>query len=418
MTDVDPWRAPCPRVHLNARLSIPGSKSLTARHLIVAALAAEPSRLSGVLRARDTDLMIEALRSMGATITGDGESLEIVPGPVRAASMDVGLAGTVLRFLTALAATTDAPLTFSGDEAMKKRPITPLLSALADLGIDIETTDGHLPLTLRGPATTSAARVDASGSSQFVSALLLAGPHMSSGISITHTGETLPSLPHIDMTLDVLRRAGAVIDQPSSREWIVHPGPLHPGDIRIEPDLSNASVFLAAAAVTGSTVTITDWPEETTQAGDHIRSILTAMGAQVEKNGTDLTVTGRSLHGIDLDLSEAGELTPTVAAMAALADSPSRLTGIGHLRGHETDRLAAIATEINSLGGDARETDDGLVITPRAMHGAMVRAYGDHRMATFGAIIGLVVEGVTVDDIGATSKTLPTFTQLWQEMIG
>lgn len=410
-----PWDAPVLRVPLDAHLTIPGSKSLTARHLIVAATATGPSTIRGALRSRDTDLMIDALRAMGTDIEGDGSTLSVTPAPLASATIDVGLAGTVFRFLSALSLASDARLSFHGDEAMSKRPITPLLDALASLGVEVDGT--HLPLSLRGPARGSVVELDAGLSSQFVSALLLAAPSLPEGLTIRHVGTQLPSQPHIDMTVDVLRSAGAHITQPNPTTWVVEPSPLTPGDVLCEPDLSNATPFLAAAAVSSGRVTI-DWPELTTQPGQLILPILEDMGARVTQSASAVTVERDALHGADIDLRAAGELAPTVAALATLADSPSTLTGIAHLRGHETDRLAALATEIRRLGAGAEELDDGLRIEPAPLTGTMVRTYGDHRMATFGAIIGLVTPGTVVEDIGATAKTLPTFTQLWQEMIG
>ena len=358
---------------------------------------------------------------MGTTIEGDGDDLTIIPAPLHGAHIDVGLAGTVFRFLAAVAALADGPVSFDGDAAMYARPIGPLLDGLEQLGVRITAGDGPrgrtLPLTVEGPASGSAVTVDASGSSQFVSALLLLAPHLPHGLTITHEGESVPSLPHVAMTVEALRRAGASIEESTDGpvSWTVAPGPLHPGHITVEPDLSNASPFLAAAVATGGTVTIPHWPAQTTQAGAHIIPILERMGATATLSDGNLTVAGPgSISGIDIDLRDAGELTPTVAALAALADSPSRLSGIAHLRGHETDRLAAIASEVTKLGGRCVETRDGLFIEPAPLHGGVVDSYEDHRMATFGAILGLVVPGISVIDIACTSKTLPDFPTMWE----
>jgi 3-phosphoshikimate 1-carboxyvinyltransferase len=223
------------------------------------------------------------------------------------------------------------------------------------------------------------------------------------------------------MTVQMLAERGVKVDTDGATWWTVRPGPVAGGDYDVEPDLSNATVFLAAAAVTGGQVTVPGWPTRTTQAGDAIRPLLAQMGCQVNLHEHGLTVCGPDrLDGLDADLHDVGELTPTVAVLAALANGPSRLRGIAHLRGHETDRLAALATEINALGGDFRETPDGLEIRPRPLRGDPSRpwgAYADHRMATAGAILGLVVPGIAVDDIATTSKTLPEFLASWSAML-
>lgn len=368
--------------------------------------------------------MIEALRKMGARIDGDGDDLTITPGPLTSAHIDVGLAGTVFRFLAAIGALADGRVSFDGDEAMYRRPIGPLLDALEQLGVHIEAGDGPagptLPLAVTGPATGNTVTVDASGSSQFISALLLLAPRMPQGLTIMHKGGPVPSLPHVSMTVEALRDAGAFIDEDLSETltWRVAPGELRPGTVTVEPDLSNATPFLAAAVATGGSVQVPHWPATTTQAGAHVIEIFKAMGAQIDLTDSVLTVKGpESISGIDYSLHEAGELTPTVAALAALADSPSRLSGIAHLRGHETDRLAAISTEITKLGGRCVETEDGLLIEPAPLRGGIIDSYDDHRMATFGAILGLAVPGVSVIDIGCTSKTMPDFPAMWETLV-
>ncbi|MFD8960308.1 3-phosphoshikimate 1-carboxyvinyltransferase, partial [Streptomyces anulatus] len=284
---------------------------------------------------------------------------------------------------------------------------------------------GAQPLTVHGGGALEGGPVaiDASSSSQFVSALLLSGPRFNQGVEVRHTGSTLPSMPHIRMTVDMLRAVGAQVDEPETggeRDvWRVSPSALLGRDLTIEPDLSNAQPFLAAALVTGGRVTIPDWPERTTQPGDALREIFTAMGGSCELTERGLTFTGTGrVHGIDVDLGEVGELTPGIAAVAALADSPSTLSGVAHLRLHETDRLAALTKEINELGGDVTETADGLHIRPRPLHGGVFHTYDDHRMATAGAIIGLAVKGVEIENVGTTAKTLPDFPDMWTGMLG
>jgi 3-phosphoshikimate 1-carboxyvinyltransferase len=223
------------------------------------------------------------------------------------------------------------------------------------------------------------------------------------------------------MTVQMLAERGVGVDTDGATWWRVAPGPIAGGDHDVEPDLTNAAVYLAAAAVTGGEVTVPGWPRRTTQAGDAIRLLLARMGARVVLDEGGLTVTGPDrLNGLDANLHDVGELTPTVAALAALATGPSRLRGIAHLRGHETDRLNALATEIGVLGGDIREIPDGLEIRPRPLRadpGRPWAAYADHRMATAGAILGLAVPGIAVDDIAATAKTLPEFSASWSAML-
>lgn len=414
----DAWAAPTAAGALRATVDVPGSKSLTNRHLVVAALADGPSTISGALRSRDTDLMADALRALGARIETDGaaSSLRVTPGPIAGpATIRCGLAGTVMRFLPAVAALADGDVRFDGDEAARRRPMGPVLAGLRSLGVEVTDDDGGRPSTLpftvagHGGVVGGAVDLDASASSQFVSGLLLAAARFDRGLQVRHVGPTLPSLPHIEMTVAVLRAAGVRIDDSRPAIWIVEPGPIAARDVRMEPDLSNAAVFLAAALVAGGSVSVPGWPGETTQAGALAPELLAAMGGKVRLRGDVMTVTGDgTIHGIDVDLHTAGELTPTIAALAALADSPSRLRGISHLRGHETDRLTALTTEITRLGGRCEQTSDGVVIVPAPLHGALVETYQDHRMAMAAALVGLRVPGVQVRDIGTTAKTLPS----------
>ncbi|NMR20814.1 3-phosphoshikimate 1-carboxyvinyltransferase [Cellulomonas fimi] len=421
------WPAPAAAGPLDATVEVPGSKSLTNRYLVLASLADGPGRLRGALRSRDTVLMAEALAALGVAIEPADDvpsDWRVTPGTLRGpATIDCGLAGTVMRFLPAVAALADGPVRFDGDEGARARPMAPVLTALAALGVGIpeQAPGGYLPFTVagRGAVRGGQVDVDASGSSQFVSGLLLAAARFEQGLTLRHTGATLPSLPHIDMTVQVLREAGVEVDDSRPTIWRVEPGPIRARDVRVEPDLSNAGPFLAAALVVGGTVRVPGWPASTTQPGALLAGILERMGATTTLDGDVLAVSGTGVvHGLDLDLHEAGELAPTIAALAALADSPTRLRGIAHLRGHETDRLAALATEITRLGGQAEQTSDGLVITPRPLHAGTVRTYHDHRMATAGAILGLRVPGLRVEDVATTAKTLPDFVGMWHGMLG
>lgn len=403
---------------------------MTNRALILAALAAYPSTIRGALISRDTELMMSALEALGADITRTEPShgsatttIRVEPRPLVGGNIHCGLAGTVMRFVPPAAALASGTVFFDGDPQARVRPMSTLLDALRALGVDV--SGDRLPFTVEGTGRVRGGLVelDASASSQFVSGLLLVGARFDEGLVVRHVGGRLPSMPHIEMTVSMLRQAGVKVDTSVSNEWRVAPSLIDGRIWPIEPDLSNATPFLAAAAVTGGTVTVHNWPLETNQAGDAIRGILQSMGCTVEfvANGSlaDLVVTGPTpgtLRGITIDLSDIGELTPTVAALAALANTPSSLEGIAHLRGHETNRLAALSTEINALGGRCTETADGLRIEPAPLHGGLWHSYADHRMATAGAIIGLVTPEVSVENIATTSKTLPGFELMWQAM--
>ena len=410
---------------------IPGSKSVTNRALILAAQAQSPSTLRRPLVSRDSELMVAGLKALGigieeTTAVVDGnEELQwtITPAPMRGGvRVDVGNAGTVMRFLPPLAALATGEVIFDGDPRSYERPLGPVIKALEELGVSIDHEDRYsLPLKLHGTGKISGGEItiDASESSQFLSALLLVAPSFSNGITVKHKGGSLPSMPHIEMTVDMLRQFGATVDVDSvGQTWSVKPGALHGLDLVIEPDLSNASPFLSIAMVCGGRVAIADWPTKTTQPGDQLRTILTEMGAQFSFGDNGLTIIGTGkIHGIDVDLHDVGELTPSIAALCALADSPSHLRGIGHLRKHETDRLAALTREINALGGNVTEEETALHITPAPLHAGVFHTYDDHRLATAGAVLGLVIDGIEVENIATTRKTLPDFPGLWSSLL-
>ncbi|MGA0979389.1 MAG: 3-phosphoshikimate 1-carboxyvinyltransferase [Candidatus Nanopelagicales bacterium] len=424
----DAWPAPTAAGPISATVAVPGSKSATNRALVLAALADGPSTITSALAARDTHLMARALTSLGVDILELGSDpvgnidWRVTPGPLHGNThVDVGLAGTVMRFLPPVAALATGSVDFDGDPRARERPLGPMLDALRALGVSITDADGYLPIRVEGGGSVrgGAVDIDASASSQFVSGLLLSAARFDDGLTLTHTGRELPSLPHITMTLHMLAEHGVHVDfDTEASTWTLTPAPLRAIDRRIEPDLSNAGPFLAAAMATAGTVTIPGWPRHTTQAGDDLRGLLAEMGGHVDLADEGLTLTGpEEIRGIDVDLGQVGELTPVIAALAALATSPSRLRGIAHLRGHETDRLAALVEMLTAVGGTARETEDGLVIEPSSLHGATVSSYGDHRMATAAAVIGLVVPGVRILDVGTTAKTLPDFPGMWQHML-
>jgi 3-phosphoshikimate 1-carboxyvinyltransferase len=428
MEHMNAWPAPYTSGPVHATVTVPGSKSQTNRALVLAALAAASggaSAISGALRSRDTDLMIGALEALGLRVDGPADELAVsgTIAPPPDARIDCGLAGTVLRFVPPLAAIGLGPgrvVTFDGDAQARVRPIAPLLNALRGLGVDVDG-DG-LPFQVRGAGSVAggAVEIDASASSQFVSGLLLAGASFTAGLTVQHVGQVLPSAPHIAMTVAMLRQAGVEVDDTTPNRWHVRPGPVGARHWHIEPDLSNAVPFIAAAVVSAGTIRITGWPAVSIQPADAILSILRQLNCVVKQDDSFLEVRGpQSYPGFDVNLRDVGELTPSVAVLAALAvpGSVSRLSGIAHLRGHETDRLAALSTEINRLGGDCRETADGLEITATPLRPDTWHSYADHRMATAGAIVGLRIAGVDVDDIETTAKTLPNFPRMWADML-
>ncbi len=393
---------------------------MTARALVLAAISDGPSTLHAPLRARDTELMAAGLRALGLQVSTQDDNRWVVrPGPLRGpAHVDVGLAGTVMRFLPPVACLADGPVTFDGDPQARKRPLGPLIEALRSLGAQIDSD--RLPLTVTGTGAIEGGDVtiDASASSQLVSGLLLAAPRFRRGIVVRHVGAKVPSRPHLEMTVEMLRSAGAAVDASTPNLWAVQPGRLAGRAWDIEPDLSGAAPFLAAAVVTGGAVTVPGWPHRTTQPGDRLRTLLERIGAQCDLTADGLTVRGTgTIRGIDADLSEVSELTPVLAALCALADSPSHLSGIGHIRGHETDRLAALTRELTALGAEVTEEPDGLRIRPRPLRGGRFETYDDHRMAHAAAVIGLVVPGVELTDVACTAKTLPEFPALWSKLV-
>jgi 3-phosphoshikimate 1-carboxyvinyltransferase len=419
-----PWLAPYRDTPFDGEVLVPGSKSLTNRILILAALGDGPSTLTRPLASRDTTLMLDALTALGATVVRNGMTWTVTPSPLdetEATTIDCGLAGTVMRFVPPVAALGAAAVTFDGDERARVRPMATTIATLRDLGVEIDDGGrGALPFTVHGVGHVVGGPldVDASASSQFVSALLLAGARFDKGLELRHVGVPLPSMPHIDMTVAELRRRGVAIDTDEANRWHVHPGPVSALDTEIEPDLSNAGVFIAGALVTGGSIRVRNWPESTDQAGNAWRDIVPAFGGTAERDGADLVFSaGPTLNGVELDLHDVGELTPVIAAMAALADGPSRLTGVAHLRGHETDRLAALVAEIDQLGGDAEELDDGIEVRPRPLHGGIFHTYDDHRMAHAGVVLGLRVPGLFVENVVTTAKTFPNFAPVWERLM-
>lgn len=419
-----PWSAPVATGPVRATVRPPGSKSITARALVLAALADGESTLRQPLRARDTELMAAGLRALGTDVsTLDDHRWVVRPQPLRGpAQVDVGLSGTVMRFLPPVAGLAAGPVTFDGDPRARQRPLRPLLDALGTAGVRVSAAAGigGLPLTVHGTGQVPGGELslDASSSSQLVSGLLLAGARFARGVLVRHTGSRIPSRPHLRMTVQMLRSAGAVVDDGTADAWLVEPGRLSGREWEVEPDLPGAAPFLAAALVTGGEVTIPDWPASTVQPVDSLRILLEQLGASCSLTPHGLTVRGgATIHGIDADLSDVSELTPVVAALCVLADRPSRLSGVAHIRGHEADRLTALARELSRLGAGVTETADGLAIAPAPLRGGRFETYDDHRLAHAAAVIGLAVPEVRLTDVACTAKTMPEFPALWSSMV-
>ena len=417
------WHAPTIDFPINSTLEIPGSKSATNRAFVLAALGIKKSSVFNPLFARDTNLMLDALEKLGCKINKQNNLVEISPLPKSHSeiSIDVGLAGTVMRFVPPVAALVEGATHFDGDERARKRPMKNLIESLKDLNINVvDKNSGNLPFSIisTGQVEGGKLEIDASESSQFISALMLVGAKFKNGLVIRHVGEQLPSMPHIEMTIEMLKEVGVTTEKIDKTTWKINHQELESKDWHIEPDLSNAGPFLAAAMVTHGQIKIKDWPQKTTQAGNAWVEILSLMGAEIELDATGLNLKNeKDISGIRYDLHNVGELTPVLVAISLFANSKSEFTGIAHLRGHETDRLAALVENITNIGGSAKETKDGLIINPTKLHGGLWKSFDDHRMATAGAVIGLKVKDIFVDDISTTSKTLPDFENMWKQMV-
>ena len=429
------WLAPRATGPVRAQVRLPGSKSMTNRALVLAALAAGAAEVRHPLRARDTLLMAGALQALGSQVdTADPGAWPVTPGwASQDTRVEVGNAGTVIRFVPPVAALASVAVEFRGDPAAARRPVGGIIAALREIGAVIEDEGrGAIPFTVRGTGTVpgGTVTVDASASSQLVSGLLLAAPRYEKGLEVRHRGLRVPSAPHIAMTVQMLREAGATVETSSAGTgppgeaghpdtWFVHPGQLSNQAVSVQPDVVNSAPFLAAALVTGGSVTIPDWPAVTVQPARQILDVFTRLGARAETGPDGLTVTGTGrIHGITADLADCNEISMVTGALAALADGPSVLTGIGHQRTHETDRLAALATEINALGGAVTELEDGLEIRPRPLHADRPFAtYDDHRLVMAAAVLGLAVPGLAVADPGTVGKTFPEFPGAWAAML-
>ncbi|MGK2349966.1 3-phosphoshikimate 1-carboxyvinyltransferase [Cutibacterium sp. V947] len=425
LTDQHRWTAPRVDHRLAGRVVVPGSKSQTNRALVLAALGDGPSVLDGVLTSRDSALMTAGLQRLGADIQPVGpSSVRVMPGLAHSAGLiDCGLAGTVMRFLPGVAALVPGKTRFVGDTQACRRPIGPVLDGLRQLGVTVDSNQLPFAMTapdrLGGPEVT----IDSSTSSQFISALLLAAARFPRGIDLHHDGTSVPSAPHIAMTCEMLADRGVTVTSDELCHWVVRPGPIHALDHVIEPDLTNAAVFLAASLVAGGFVTVQAWPASSAQPGAQFIQIATMMGATATHSEGSMTLESpgwQALQPIDVDLHEASELTPVVAAVASLAQGPSRIRGVAHIRGHETDRLAALEHELSRIGVTVQQTEDGLQIDGHgadSLNGGLIRCYADHRMAHAGALLGLAVNRIELDDITCTAKTMPQFPQMWADLV-
>ncbi|WP_204745212.1 3-phosphoshikimate 1-carboxyvinyltransferase [Glycomyces paridis] len=421
------WTATYAETELDAVVRVPGSKSMTARALILAALASGPSAIHRPLIARDTLLMVEGLRAIGVGVDTADDALWTVTPPAGGAfaggtAVDCGLAGTVMRFLPPVAALADGPVAFDGDPHARNRPNDGVIKALRDLGVGIE--DGGrlaLPFTVNAAGRVAGGElaVDASKTSQLVSALLMAAPRFEHGLDLRHTGDRpVPSRPYLDMVVQMLREAGAEVDDSEPNRWRVAPGELKGREWVIEPDLQNAAPFLVAAVAAGGRVTVEGWPTETAQAGDRIRDVLAQLGSRVEWSRGGLTVVGApDPIPVELDLADAAELTPALAALFGVNRGPFTVRGVAHIRGHETDRVAALVAELRGIGADVDEFEDGFRVNKGGSRSGTWKTYADHRMAHAGAVAGLVIPGLVLDDVACVSKTWPDFAEAWERAV-
>lgn len=435
------WPTPVAQRAVDGSILLPGSKSMTNRALVLAALAAGPVTIIAPLHARDTELMTAAIAALGADVAtsrqGGGAgpiaaqpAWTVTPGwRTGEVRVDVGNAGTVLRFVPPAAALATADVEFDGDPRIRQRPVAELLTGLRQAGVEISDAGrGAAPFVVHGRGSVPGGTVtlDASSSSQLVSGLMLAAPRYEHGLQICHQGERVPSAQHIAMTTAMLTAAGADVEATRHSDgvadrWRIRPGRLDPGTITIEPDVSNAAPFLAAALVTGGRLLIPGWPAVSLQPTEQILDVLGQLGASCWHDADGLHVEGSGrISGIKADLRDMNEIAPVIAAVAALADSPSELTGIGHMRMHESDRLAALVTEIGAIGGDVTELPDGLAVRPRPLRAGSrpFDSYNDHRLVMAAAVLGLVVPGLRVRNAETVGKTFPEFRSRWLQMLG
>ncbi|MFI7546257.1 3-phosphoshikimate 1-carboxyvinyltransferase [Actinoplanes sp. NPDC049599] len=394
---------------LDATVRPPGSKSITNRALMCAALAPGTSTLTGALFADDTRAMLGAVAALGATINADPATATVTVTGVdprrgaAAATVDARQSGTTSRFILPAAALRPGATVVDGSAQLRARPFGPVLEALRDLGATVSTT-GFLPATVRGPLRGGAVRVSGHISSQFLSGLLMAGPLMTEGLAVELTS-ALVSVPYVEMTRAVMAAFGVSVEGLS-----VAPGTYRATEYAIEPDASAASYFLGAAAVTGGRVTVSGLGAGSLQGDVAFAEVLGRMGATVTRTAESVTVSaGGVLHGIDVDMADISDTAQTLAAVAVYADSPTRVRGIGFIRGKETDRVAAVVTELRRAGIEAVEDEDGFTVHPGVPRPTRFATYEDHRMAMSLSLLGLRSPGMEIADPGCVAKTYPDF---------
>ena len=408
---------------------VPGSKSVTNRALLCAALAAGPSTLTGALFADDTAAMAGAVGALGArveavaaaatmTVHGVGDRIGSVP-----ATVDARQSGTTGRFVLPAAALTATPIVVDGDEQLRARPFGPLFDALVALGATVRTDrPGFLPATVAGPLAPgggAALAMPGHVSSQFLSGLMLVGPLLPAGLRVSMT-TPLVSVPYVRMTAAVMAAFGAGASIEGDGSGVRVPaGAYHPVDYAVEPDASAASYFFAAAAITGGRITVPGLGAHALQGDVAFVDVLEKMGARVDRTPDAITVTGTGrLSGIDVDMADISDTAQSLAAVAVFADSPTRVTGIGFIRRKETDRLAAVVTELRRAGIEAHEEEDGFVIHPGAPRPTRFDTWGDHRMAMSLALLGLRAPGIELANPGVVAKTFPTYYEVLDTLRG
>jgi len=411
---------------IDAVIRVPGSKSITNRALVAAAVADGTSVLDGVLFADDTEAMLDSLDRLGigldidrdacrVTIVGTGGA--VPPGP---ADLDARMSGTTARFLAPLLASGPGPYRLGASEPMLARPMGDGLDALARLGaaVDEQGQPGHLPVLIRAgrPAASNEVRLRADVSSQFVSGLLLSAPLRPQGLVVRLDG-TIVSRPYLDLTVGVMAAFGVVVDQPDDRSYVVPPGPYRAARYRIEPDASAASYFFAAPAIAGGRVRVLGLGAGALQGDIRFVEVLEQMGAEVVRGSdfTEVRATG-SLRGVEADLTDFSDTAQTLATTAVFADGATSVTGIGFIRRKETDRVAAVVAELRRCGIDATEDPDGWTIHPGSPSPATIRTYDDHRMAMSFALLGLRASGITIADPGCVAKTFPAFWDTFESL--
>ena len=402
----------------DATVSLPGSKSITNRALICAALAPGETTLTGALFADDTEAMVEAVKSLGAEvictpekaamrIRGTAGTVETPEGTV----VDARMSGTTGRFIAPVLALSERPVTLDGHPQLRARPFGDLADSLRRLGVRVEFPPGGdgLPMSICGPIRSRDTSVAADRSSQFLSGLMLAAPLVPGGLRI-HVAGAVVSRSYVEMTAAVMRAFGAAVEVGDQEVRIEGKGYRPLGRFEVEPDASSASYFMAAAAVTGGTVRVEGLGSGSVQGDTRFAALLADMGAEVDQDEAGTWVTGRPLRGVDVDLSDMSDTAPTLGVVAAVASTPTTVRGIGFVRGKESDRIAAVVSELRRCGVEAQELADGFAVVPRpGPAGARVHTYDDHRIAMAFSVLGLVVPGMQIENPGCVAKTFPGF---------